>query len=227
MPRTTQDLTGRRFERLSVIERDWTRKGAAYWRVLCDCGTELSVTSQCLRTGHTRSCGCLKREIVIARSTKHGLLTREGRSPTYNSWHNMIARCTKPTHPRYADWGGRGITVCEQWRYYPHFVADMGEKPPGTTLGRIDNDGPYCPANCRWETHAKQARNTRRTKLTPQVILEIQRLYERRLPIGDIATELGIRRQTVGTVCIVLDALTTRPGAWPRRASDPAPPSGC
>jgi hypothetical protein len=207
MPRTTQDLSGQRFARLEVIERDYNRKGAAYWRVRCDCGTELSVTSQCLRTGHTRSCGCLRREVTIARSTKHGLMTRDGKSkPTYNSWSNMIRRCTNPTHDRWEDYGGRGIKVCERWRDYPAFLEDMGEKPLGTTLDRIDNDN-YEPGNCRWETHAKQNRNKRRFKLTSEKVLAIRELHGQRLPVGTIAAMLDIRRHTVGTVCITLDAL--------------------
>jgi hypothetical protein len=206
MPQPTEDLTGRRFGRLVVIARS-PRKGHAYWQCFCDCGNDTTVTSSALRGGRTASCGCWRVERLIERSTKHGLMPRKGRSLTYNSWSNMMRRCTNPDHPRYPDWGGRGITVCERWRDYRNFLADMGEKPPGTTLGRIDNDGPYEPGNCQWETHAKQARNTRSIKLTPRVVRDIQRLYGEDLPIGVIAAQLKIRRHTVGTVCIVLDAL--------------------
>lgn len=89
---------------------------------------------------------------------------RGGKSkhPLYNSYHEMVARCTRPTHPRYADYGGRGITVCERWRSdFWAFVSDMGERPPGYSLDRIDNDAGYSPGNCRWATPAEQRANRR------------------------------------------------------------------
>lgn len=119
----------------------------------------------------------------------------------------MIRRTTNPDHPRWADWGGRGITVCNAWREYPVFLADMGEKPPGTTLDRIDNDGNYEPGNCRWATHAQQQANRRSFKLTPDKVREIQRHNAQGLSIGLIAEIVGMGRHTVGTVCIVLEAL--------------------
>jgi hypothetical protein len=207
MARKRDDLTGQRFGRILVIEFSHTASNSVRWRCRCDCGTEKLIAGSSLRRGSTVSCGCHRLEALRARSTKHGLMPRVGRTPTYNSWSNMIRRCTNPDHPRWADWGGRGITVCERWRDYPNFLADMGEKPPGTTLDRIDNDGPYNPGNCRWSSPARQQRNTRRFKLTPAKVLEIQRLYEQELDIGVIAGMLGMQRHTVGTVCIVLDAL--------------------
>lgn len=208
VPQPTEDLAGQRFGRLVVLARDHDRAGSgAYWHCRCDCGGEKSVRSYALRTGATQSCGCLKREGIIARSTKHGLLTRKGRSPTYNTWLNMIRRCTKTDDPRYPDWGGRGITVCERWLDYPAFLADMGERPPGMSIERINNDHGYEPGNCRWETYARQQRNTRSVTLTRPKILEIRRLYGQQTSIKDIAEATSVRRHTVGTVCAVLDAL--------------------
>lgn len=85
-------------------------------------------------------------------------------SPTYNSWNNMRQRCTNPEHPRHAEWGGRGITVCERWQSFENFLADMGERPEGMTLGRRNNDGPYDKNNCRWETAEQQANNKSNTR---------------------------------------------------------------
>ena len=206
-----EDLTGQRFGRILVLGYSHTASNSVRWHCRCDCGTEKVIAGGSLRRGTTVSCGCQKVEKLVERSTKHGLMPRVGRTPTYYSWSNMIRRTTNPDHPRWADWGGRGITVCERWRDYPAFLADMGEKPPGTTLDRIDNDGNYEPANCRWLTHAKQQRNKRRYTLTAEKVREIQRLYEDGASIGVVAEVTGIERHTVGTVCIVLDVLADDP----------------
>lgn len=89
----------------------------------------------------------------------------------------MVARCTNPSHPRYADWGGRGITVDPHWLDFGNFLADMGERPPGTTLGRVRNNEGYGPGNCQWETPPQQSRNKKNTKLTWDDVAEIHRIY--------------------------------------------------
>jgi len=107
----------------------------------------------------------------------------------YKSWENMIQRCTNPGAPNYEDYGGRGVAVCERWRNFGNFLADMGERPPGTSLDRINNEGDYEPDNCRWATVAEQVRNTRRN-----VTVTID--GETRI-LKDWAQHLGLRYNTI------------------------------
>ncbi|MFF4900539.1 hypothetical protein [Streptomyces sp. NPDC001068] len=107
--------------------------------------------------GKSQSCGCLTREATIRRSTKHG---HTGTS-IYWTWADIVGRCTRPSHKRWADYGGRGITVCESWLTFANFLADVGERPPGLELDRIDNDRGYEPGNCRWTDRSTNQKNRR------------------------------------------------------------------
>lgn len=149
-----------------------------------------------LRTRKHKSCGCLRAERIVAQSSKHGHKTRAGGTRTWNSWMNMIRRCTNPDHPRYADWGGRGITVDPRWLVFENFLADMGEKPPGLTLERKDNDGPYSRENCCWDTYHAQRIN-RRTWLTPEILREIQLLRGQGVHLQVIGDRYGVSRQAI------------------------------
>lgn len=163
--RTTPDLSEQVFGKLTVIARDWTHEGKhAYWLCRCECGGQTSVTSNALRSGFTTSCGCVRRRVTRERSTKHGLIPRSADRRTYNSWAAMMNRCYNPGNPRYPDWGGRGIAVCERWHEYPDFLADMGTRPVGKTIDRINNAGNYEPGNCRWATPKEQQANRRNSR---------------------------------------------------------------
>ena len=153
------DLTGRHFSRLSVVRRDTGR----YWVCVCVCGRRTRVRQDHLLHGHIRSCGCFHDEVARTGNTIHGHHPRGSSTPEYRSWSGMIRRCCRSSDKRWADYGGRGITICVRWRRdFRSFLEDMGLRPDwATSIDRIDVNGNYEPSNCRWATATQQARNTR------------------------------------------------------------------
>lgn len=150
------DHTGARFTRLLVLERIANaRNGARGYRCQCDCGATINTTAGLLVSGHTKSCGCLKRE------TKSRLKHGGKGTTTYKRWRSMRSRCTNKKDSSYANYGAKGVTVCDRWIHsYENFLADMGECPSETmTLDRIENELGYEPGNCRWATSTEQNRN--------------------------------------------------------------------
>lgn len=147
---------GDRFSMLTVLRRAEKHPKKVRFECVCDCGTVKVVAKDHLIGGSTKSCGCHRRSILDHRT--HGARVGQHSTPAYRSWKAMKARCSNPNDLFYRRYGGRGIKVCERWHSFENFLADMGERPSGTSIDRIDNDGNYEPSNCKWSTVAEQNR---------------------------------------------------------------------
>lgn len=147
-----KDLVGSRFGRLvveSISHRDRSR--GAVWNALCDCGGKAKARTTALRSGHTQSCGCLRLERV----STHQMSSH----PLFDVWRGMIDRCSNKRNHAWGNYGGKGIAVCDRWLEIKNFISDMGDRPDGYTLDRIDTNSDYEPKNCRWATWFVQQSN--------------------------------------------------------------------
>lgn len=176
------DRIGQCFGRLTVLRlagRD--ARSNAILTCICACGTTTEVLCCSLVSGDVQSCGCLQEEVRV----KHGM----HRTPEYNTWKGMIQRCTNDKHPAYTRYGGCGVSVCPRWLKFENFYADMGQRPVGRSLDRIDNNGPYCKENCRWATRKEQCNNRKSNRVLV--------LGGRSQTLAQWASELGVKPVTL------------------------------
>lgn len=181
-----KDLTGQVFNKLVVLELAHKNGGRAHWLCRCACGGTTVVASNHLQKAKgTASCGCAR--------AAHGY-SRPGRvHPLYRVWLSMRERCNNPNCKHYAHYGGRGIRVCPEWDAFEQFLSDMGERPRGRSLDRINNDGPYSKENCRWATTQEQLWNTSKTRWIE--------FNGQRKVLSEWARHFGVTPSHVHTMC--------------------------
>ncbi|MBR4031128.1 MAG: hypothetical protein IKJ07_00150 [Clostridia bacterium] len=187
-----KDLTGQRFGRLTVIEFAGSKNRRAYWKCKCDCGNICVINGHNLGTGNTKSCGCLHDERIIKDSITHG----QSGTKIYRTWKDMKARCFNPNRRGFCNYGGRGITVCDEWRdnFQAFFdcvskLEHFGEE--GYSLDRVDVNGNYEPQNVRWATRKEQGRNKRNN-----VIVEYK---GEKMTLAEAAEKSGIKKKILET----------------------------
>lgn len=183
------DLTGQKFGRLTVKERaENSKQNRARWKCICDCGREVIVEGQHLRSGVTKSCGCYQRECAAKANIKHG----GSQTRLYTIWENIKKRCYNKNTEHYSDYGGRGISMCESWKNsfesFKDWALENGYSG-NLTIDRIDFNGNYEPSNCRWVTIKEQANNKRNNILLTH--------NGETKTIAQWAEEVGLKRRTI------------------------------
>ena len=198
MPAKLEIAPGTRFGRLTVIREvpvaDRPVKTNRYFECACDCGGASKSPLCGLRTGSARSCGCFRRDSTISCNSKHG---EAGKNSTaeYRAWKAMHDRCRSNNVVMRSSYGDRGVTVCERWASFPHFLSDMGRRPSRRhSVDRIDVDKGYGPDNCRWATYEQQARNRRSNKLTFDQAVAVARAVLNGETCPKVAKRFGVSR---------------------------------
>lgn len=204
-----QDLTGRVFGKWSVLRKSDKRgpRGETLWVCRCECGTSRDVRATNLVTGRSSSCGC---SATHKSALTHGHTVNREISPTYHTWAGMKARCTNPNHSHFRYYGAVGISICDRWESFENFLTDMGEKPAGMSLDRIDTSGPYSPENCRWASNSTQANNKSNNRLITA--------FGETLTLQQWANRIGVSH---GTIIFRIDR-----GGWPVEAAVSTPSRG-
>jgi hypothetical protein len=151
---TYRDISGQKFGKLTATKRVGTQNTKAVWEFICDCGTNHIATGTSVTSGSTVSCGC-------HRSSQN----KQAASRAYHTWYKMIKRCNDPNDKNYSHYGGRGITVSNEWMDFLTFLSDMGHQPNNLFIERIDNNKGYCKENCKWATMTEQANNRRGNRI--------------------------------------------------------------
>lgn len=174
------------------------RKRNLLWRCLCTCGSETIASGWRLRKGEPQSCGCLQREVTTNRNTSHGMTGTR----LYTIWSNMLSRCGNEKNPQFCDYGGRGISVCEEWSRFEPFSAWAKESGYSDSLSidRVNNDGNYGPGNCRWVTMLEQAHNKRPRRDQKLTDAQIEEIRNDSRPQHEIAATYSIQQQHVSRI---------------------------
>lgn len=168
--------------------------GHSYWNCECICGNMHKATGTSLRSGKVKMCKICSSNKKSVFKTTHGQSKQGQESGTYKSWRNMMKRCSYEKDIGYDNYGGRGITVCEQWKDFMNFYKDMGDRPEGMSLDRIDVDGNYCKENCKWSENIEQSENTRVNRLI---------FYDGKYsPVSFVARKLNVEYHEIYYFCI-------------------------
>lgn len=189
------DLSGLSFGNLTVLSRSGSNAAGATWLCSCSCGANCVVSSGKLKSGHTQSCGCLRK--IGYHRTHNGSGTQ-----THRSWKEMRQRCLNKNSDKWRWYGGRGISICDRWSLFENFLEDMGERPEGMTLDRIDNDGPYSPDNCRWLPQIEQTRRQEKNKLSLELADSLREDRKAGMSFRALGDKYGVSSTTAHRACI-------------------------